>query len=117
MSACCNSAEGENSRSWTPRVREIVAWLVPSALLLFVPKCPVCLAAYVAIWSGFGMSLATATYLRFTMLLLCLASLLFLTVKCAMRLRRRPNTSHYRLKSFVIATGIRHTKPGSDERK
>jgi hypothetical protein len=42
------------------------------------------------LWTGLGLSIATATYLRWALLLLCVASLLFLIVK---RLHgiKRPN--------------------------
>jgi hypothetical protein len=46
-----------------------------------VPKCPACLAAYVALWTGIGLSLPTATYVRWLLLFLCAASLLFLIVQ------------------------------------
>jgi hypothetical protein len=35
----------------------------------------------VAVWTGLGLSLATATYLRWVLLFLCVASLLFLIVE------------------------------------
>jgi hypothetical protein len=35
----------------------------------------------VTLWTGLGLSLATATYLRWVLLFLCVASLLFLIVE------------------------------------
>ena len=86
MSHCCESASSGKSKPLTPKVREFVAWLLPCAVLVFAPKCPACLAAYLGLWTGFGLSLITATYLRWAILLLCVASLLFLAVN---RLSRR----------------------------
>jgi len=80
MSACCDAASDRKSATWVRRVREIFAWVVPSTVLVLVPKCPACLAAYVALWTGLGLSLSTATYLRWGLLFLCVASLLFLIV-------------------------------------
>ena len=81
MSDCCDVASDRKTPSLLQRVREIFAWVVPSAILALLPKCPACLAAYVALWTGLGLSLSTATYLQWAMLLLCVASLLFLIVK------------------------------------
>jgi hypothetical protein len=81
MSACCEAAGGRKTPTWVRSVREIFAWALPGAILALMPKCPACLAAYVALWTGLGLSLSTATYLRWLLLLLCVASLLFLIVK------------------------------------
>jgi hypothetical protein len=40
----------------------------------------------VALWTGLGLSLSAATYLRRTLLSLCVASLIFLIVKRLVRL-------------------------------
>jgi len=92
MSDCCDAAEGRRAPSWVHGAREILAWLIPSAMLVFVPKCPACLVAYVALWTGLGLSLTTASYLRWSMLLLCAASLVFLIAK---RLRRMADVFSY----------------------
>jgi hypothetical protein len=80
MSACCAAAGDRKTPAWVPRVREFFAWVLPSAVLALVSKCPACLAAYVTLWTGLGLSLSTATYLRWVLLFLCVASLLFLMV-------------------------------------
>lgn len=86
MSACCDAASDRKTATWVRRVREIVAWVLPSAILVLVPKCPACLAAYVMLWTGLGLSLSTATYLRWLLLSLSAAALLFLILKCFHRI-------------------------------
>jgi hypothetical protein len=80
MSACCGAAGDSKTPTWARRVREFFAWILPSVILVLVPKCPACLAAYVTLWTGLGLSLSTATYVRWVLLFLCVASLLFLLV-------------------------------------
>src|SRR5271154_3989857 len=67
--------------SWLRRSGEIADWIVPSATLALLPKCPMCVAAYVALATGIGISLPTATYLRATLVVLCIAALVFVTIR------------------------------------
>ncbi len=67
------------------RSRGITGWLVPTGILVLLPKCPACLAVYVAVGTGIGLSVTAATYLRAVLVVLCLASLLYLGTK---RIRR-----------------------------
>ena len=81
---CCQikTRAGDNARRPASRLRrggEIAGWIVPTATLALLPKCPACVAAYVALATGIGISLPTATYLRAMLVVLCVASLVSIT--------------------------------------
>ncbi len=77
MNAPCSCRTASRFR----RCSEIAGWLLPSATLALIPKCPMCVAAYIALATGIGISLPTAAYIRATLLIMCVASLVFLTAR------------------------------------
>ena len=54
MKTCCQQIKS----------RRLAGWLLPGGLLVLMPKCPVCLAGYVAVFTGAGLSVAVAQGLR-----------------------------------------------------
>ena len=56
-------------------------WVVPSTILALMPKCPVCLAAYVAVGTGLALSATVAAFLRMAIIALSIAWLSYLGVR------------------------------------
>jgi hypothetical protein len=94
MSNCpfCNLDPAPNSAESNPgddkqtiglfrRAWRSVQWLFPTALLVLMPKCPLCVAAYVALFTGVGVTVSTARWIQILMLVFCLASLAYLAVR------------------------------------
>ena len=85
MNSSCGCQRRPNSRgetgrqnTWFQRVKKTAGWILPGTLLALMPKCPVCLAAYVALCTGFTISYSSAhilmralTVLSVGMLALC----------------------------------------------
>jgi hypothetical protein len=67
-----------------PRLRRRFAgsfkYVIPAAVLAVLPKCPLCLAAYLAVGTGLGVSLSTATYFRGSLVTLCVTSLSYFAI-------------------------------------
>ena len=92
---CClvSGAVGENKAgeriakgdprpaSFLRRSLNLMMKMIPVAILAVLPKCPMCLAAYLALGTGIGLSLTAATYLRLSLIVGCVASLMFFVAK------------------------------------
>ena len=81
---CCHHVRLPNKRA-----AGLVGWIMPSVLLVLMPKCPACFAAYIALVSGVGLSLPVAAGLRFALITLCGLSLFFLIGRKCLRFFRR----------------------------
>lgn len=93
MNCCCNDIApatpppSQKPASWLRRFFAIFQWAIPLATLALVPKCPACVAAYVFLFTGIGLSFQTATMLRWGLIALSvvpLAYLVFNTVRAAL---------------------------------
>jgi hypothetical protein len=51
------------------------------ALLVLLPKCPMCVAAYLTLWTGASLAMPVATYLRPMLAILFLASALLVAMR------------------------------------
>ena len=74
--------------------REAAQWAAPGLGLALIPKCPMCVAAYVAAVTGVGISVPTAARLRLGLLILCVSALAFLAARAGARLFRGRRACH-----------------------
>lgn len=79
MNACCKRRMvRKDSKGPLRRGISASAWLLPGSLLVLMPKCPACFAAYIALFTGVGISMPAASGLRLFLIVACAASLLLL---------------------------------------
>ena len=88
---CCRS--GTASCRPARRLSKAAASLLPGALLVLLPKCPMCLAAWLAVVTGIGFTATGAAWLRGTLVVLSVAAVAIAAVSI---LRRRSADLTYR---------------------
>jgi len=76
-----NPTGGKRATGFFRRAWRGIQWIFPSTLLVLMPKCPFCVAAYVALFTGASISVTTARWLQVLMFVLCFASLTYIAVK------------------------------------
>jgi hypothetical protein len=77
--ACCTGGHGRG----LGRIRFGAGIVGPSGALLLIPKCPLCIAAYVAAFTGLGLSVGTAAGIRLALIMLCLLAIGFFGYRIA----------------------------------
>jgi hypothetical protein len=61
------------------RLVDLIKYLVPSAVLFAIPKCPLCIVAYIVAFSGIGISIPTASGVRLILIAISVTSLILLS--------------------------------------
>ena len=85
------TSEDQSVVRYKDRFAALLRWAIPGALLALVPKCPLCVAAYVAVATGWGISFTAATVLRSSLIAIAWISLAYLVARLIERrlMRRR----------------------------
>lgn len=72
---CCTG--GPASRRLARRLSTGAASVLPGAVLVLLPKCPLCLAAWLTVATGMGFPAAGATWVRGMLMVLWVAAVAF----------------------------------------
>ena len=84
---CCELDSGRRRGSGARLWRGAGACVGSGTMLVLLPKCPACIAAYLGLWTGLGMANSVAGHLRFAVAGIFVASLVWLLLP---RMFRRP---------------------------
>lgn len=91
MHTCCSRPDVSPGQDARPRrrrpgrLREALGWAAPIATLALVPKCPLCMAGYILLLTGAGVSLSTAAAIRWTLIVGSLAVISALALRLAVQ--------------------------------
>jgi hypothetical protein len=85
MHTCCSRGESAaptiRAPRWIRRTHSFVEWALPVTALALVPKCPACLAGYILLFTGIGVSVSAAAAVRWTIIGVCAAVLALLLLR------------------------------------
>ena len=88
---------------------------IPGVLLVLLPKCPACLAAWIAVATGASVPVAAAARLNTIVVLLCVFSIAAMMVRFGLR-RRATQDGRYSRRREASACVSNHAATGSDSR-
>ena len=103
---CCssNGRTGEELgrvRAGQGRVREAFGWILPGAMLALMPKCPMCLAAYVALGTGLTISGSSAHILLRALTGLCIGTLALCAVRLVVSCRNNKPILNFQFRNAI----------------
>ena len=81
MISCTCNTPAPAQPSLARRFAGAAQWAVPASVLALIPKCPACVAAYVAIGTGVAIPVSAASLLRTGMIAACFAALALLAAR------------------------------------
>lgn len=87
MKACCGERAGSQGTKPARRWFGAGGCVGPGVLLVLLPKCPVCVAAYLAVFTGAGLAGPVAEYLRPVMGVVFAGSVIYIVAERLVRLR------------------------------
>ena len=107
---CCTG--GGPSRRLARRLSAAAASILPGAALLLLPKCPLCIAAWLTLATGIAVPAAAARGVRGLIVLFWITTLALVATWLARRARRRTHFIHSPKKTVALRAGRYILIPG-----
>lgn len=84
---CCVGMGHSSGRTVLRRTKSAAGWGTPALLLVLMPKCPMCVVAYLAMATGVAVSVGEAEWIRLGLVALCAGILTLLAARVVLNLR------------------------------
>jgi hypothetical protein len=81
-------------KRWLRRFAALLQWALPITTLALIPKCPACIAGYILLFTGIGLSFPAAAAVRWSLIALSTAALAYLLLRTTKRALWRTPCSH-----------------------
>lgn len=94
LSSAAKARDGARRPGFLGRVWRSTRWVFPATVLVLIPKCPLCVAAYLALFTGIGVSVAAARGIQIVTIVACITLLAYWA---AMQWLRRSRTRGLRV--------------------
>ncbi len=106
-SECSKKDSGQVTRftdesSFLKRCLNFFRWMFTGSVIILLPKCPFCLAAYIAMATGIGLSFYIASFIRILLIILSIVSLSSFAAKLIY--------VYYLKERFYLSSGEHHYK-------
>lgn len=88
MSTACHCSRENRLRT----VKNGAGWVLPCVVLALLPKCPLCLGAWLSVALGIGLSTSAASMLHIFLISLCLLTFIICFLCQFFRLQNQPHT-------------------------
>jgi hypothetical protein len=100
---CCRAGRASGRPA---RLSKITASILPAVVLALLPKCPLCLAAWLTVATGVSIPAAGVAWVRRLLVVFCVAALAVAAAPIVRRLRSR-SVSRYREAGATCVSGRR----------
>ncbi len=109
MTCCCTGGEPgapavPSRPRWPRRIVTLAQWALPLTTLAIIPKCPGCVAAYVLLFSGVGLSFPAAAAVRWVLIGLSVGAFGYCILRAttSKRRRRQPRRGSLRTRQDAV---------------